>query len=109
MLYRNLKKGQSTMEYLVLVTIVLAALLAMGTYFKRALQGRWKAIVDDFGEQYDPRLADSDMTFRLYANTETRVTTFNTTLNDKEGIWTLREDASNSIETRTGDIEIGSY
>ena len=98
-------KGQSPVEYVILVTIVIGALLAFSNYFKRGLQGRWKLLVDDLGDQYDPRLADENIVYKLLANTETRITTFNVT----GGIWTLREDKSNSIETRTGDIKVGSF
>src|SRR3989338_5093856 len=91
-------RGQSSVEYIALLIVVIGALLAFGSYFKRGLQGHWKLLVDDLGEQYDPRLADTKIEYHLLANTETRITTFNVT----NGIWTLRQDWSNSMETRTG-------
>jgi len=48
------KTGQSTVEYSVLVIIVLGALLATQSYVKRALQGRYKDAADEIGDQYSP-------------------------------------------------------
>jgi len=50
----NKKKGQSTMEYAVLIVIIIAALLAMNQYIKRGLQGRLKSATDDIGDQFSP-------------------------------------------------------
>ena len=48
----NKRKGQSTLEYAVLITIIIAALIAMNQYIKRGLQGRLKSASDDIGDQY---------------------------------------------------------
>jgi len=45
-------KGQSTLEYAVLVIIVIGALLSIQVYIKRGIQGRMKTAADDIGEQY---------------------------------------------------------
>jgi hypothetical protein len=50
----NKKKGQSTMEYAVLIIIIVGALLAVQVYIKRGVQGRMKSSADDIGEQYSP-------------------------------------------------------
>ena len=50
----NKKKGQSTLEYAVLIVIIIAALLAMNQYIKRGLQGRLKSATDDIGDQFSP-------------------------------------------------------
>lgn len=50
----NKKKGQSTLEYAVLITIIIAALLAMNQYIKRGIQGRLKSSTDDVGDQFSP-------------------------------------------------------
>ncbi|MFH0753753.1 MAG: hypothetical protein V2A70_04240 [Candidatus Omnitrophota bacterium] len=46
------KRGQSILEYAVLIVIVIAALLSLQTYIKRGIQGRLKSATDDIGEQY---------------------------------------------------------
>ncbi len=50
------KKGFLSLEYAVLIAIVIAALIAMAFYFKRALSARWRDSGDaiGFGRQYQP-------------------------------------------------------
>jgi len=50
------KKGISTLEYSLLIAVVVAAFLGMQIYFKRALSGSWKSSIDQFsfGRQYGP-------------------------------------------------------
>ena len=47
-------KGQSTLEYAILIIIVIGALLSIQIYIKRGVQGRLKSATDDIGEQYSP-------------------------------------------------------
>jgi len=47
-------KGQSTLEYVILVGFVVSALIAMGVYMKRGFQGRLRESTDQVGEQYSP-------------------------------------------------------
>lgn len=46
-------KGQSTLEYVILTGFVVAALIAMGTYMKRGVQGKLRESTDQVGEQYE--------------------------------------------------------
>lgn len=48
------KKGQSTLEYAILVIIIIGALVAIQTYIKRGVQGRLKSAADDIGDQFSP-------------------------------------------------------
>ena len=48
------KKGQSTLEYAILMIIIIGALLAIQQYIKRAYQGRLKSASDDIGDQFSP-------------------------------------------------------
>lgn len=50
----NKKRGQSTLEYAVLTTVIIAALVSIQTYIKRGVQGRLKSASDDIGDQYSP-------------------------------------------------------
>jgi uncharacterized protein (UPF0333 family) len=45
-------KGQSTLEYVILIGFVVAALIAIGVYMKRGIQGRLKESSDQVGDQY---------------------------------------------------------
>ena len=61
MFMRN-SRGQSTLEYVILVGFVVAALIAMGVYMKRGFQGRFKESTDQVGQQYSPGNTTSNYT-----------------------------------------------
>lgn len=46
------RKAQSTLEYAVIITVVLAGLLAMQKYINRGIQGKLRSSADNIGEQY---------------------------------------------------------
>ncbi len=48
------KRGQSTLEYAVLIIIIIGALLSIQVYIKRGIQGRLKGAADDIGDQFSP-------------------------------------------------------
>jgi Flp pilus assembly pilin Flp len=48
------KRGQSTLEYAVVIAVIVGALLASSVYIKRGIQGRFKQSSDDIGEQFSP-------------------------------------------------------
>src|SRR3989338_440963 len=51
-LNRKRQKGQSTLEYAVLIIIIIGALLSIQVYIKRCIQGRLKGAADDIGDQF---------------------------------------------------------
>ncbi|MBN1870027.1 MAG: hypothetical protein JW847_05575 [Candidatus Omnitrophica bacterium] len=53
-LNRKRQKGQSTLEYAVLIIIIIGALLSIQVYIKRGVQGRLKSATDDIGTQFSP-------------------------------------------------------
>lgn len=46
------KKGQSTLEYAILIIIIIAALLSLNVYIKRGVAGRLRSATDDIGDQF---------------------------------------------------------
>ncbi|OGX27571.1 MAG: hypothetical protein A2787_05505 [Omnitrophica WOR_2 bacterium RIFCSPHIGHO2_01_FULL_48_9] len=46
------KKGQSTLEYAILIIVIIGALLSIQVYIKRGIQGRLKSATDDIGDQF---------------------------------------------------------
>lgn len=48
------KRAQSTLEYGVVIAVIVAALVAMQVYIKRGVQGRLRQASDDVGEQFSP-------------------------------------------------------
>jgi hypothetical protein len=51
---RNTTRGQSTVEYVVVVAVVIAALLASTIYSKRAKMGDLGRATDQVGQQFNP-------------------------------------------------------
>jgi len=45
-------------EYAVLIAVVVAALIVMAVYMKRAFAGGWRSVADGFGfgKQYEPKV-----------------------------------------------------
>lgn len=53
-----INKGQTILEYTIIIAVVVAALLGMRTYYKRSVMGRLRAQADQIGEGsigYSPR------------------------------------------------------
>ncbi len=98
------KRGQSIVEYAVIIVIVMAVFLTMQHYVKRGLQGRWKASVDDLGEQYDPRYVNGHTlyTYESISNSEIY------TVPGSGGYWTNRIDSVQSTEKKTGLMKLGT-
>ena len=91
-LSRN-KKGQNTVEYAVLIGLVVAVAVAMQTYVKRGIQGRFRDASDDYytglksdanwgtvsttavtaldKKQYEPEYLSSQSTQQIKQDTET--------------------------------------
>ena len=69
MFMRLNKKGQSTLEYAVLIVVIIAALIAIQVYLKRGIQGRMRESADQIGEQYSPGYTVSNRVTSTYANT----------------------------------------
>ena len=89
------KQGQSTLEYAILIVIIIAALLSVQVYIKRGIQGRFKSATDDIGDQFSP------------SNTEeTVVTTLKSVTSEtfKDGAST--SNIANEDTTLTVDREI---
>ena len=56
------KKGQSTLEFMVLIAIVVAAIICMQSYVKRSIQGHMRKDADEIGGggYYSPGLTTSN-------------------------------------------------
>ncbi len=99
------KQAQVTIEYVTLVVIVIGGLIAMSIYFKRAMQGRWRSALDNLGEQYDPRFANTDIRHKLYSHSVTKIRA----INADGGWYTSRTDEIVTNELKTGYRSIGAY
>lgn len=92
-------QGQSTLEYVILVGFVVAALIAMGIYMKRGLQGRYRESTDQIGAQYSAGDVTSEFT-----------TTTNVAQNEKVtsgGVVTTA--ISENIQKKTGSETVAPF
>ena len=75
------KRAQSTLEYAILIGVIVAGLIAMQVYLKRGFQGKLKEGADSMGEQFSPGQTTTNYTTNSFTNsTETlsnEVTTTN--------------------------------
>lgn len=67
--YLNQKKGQSTLEYAVLIILIIAALLTFQNYIKRGITGRLKSSTDDIGDQFSPGNTNAVVATRTISHT----------------------------------------
>jgi Flp pilus assembly pilin Flp len=111
------RKGQTILEYTVILIVILGVLITMRQYVKRGIQGRWKSATDDFGEQYDPQSINSNLNYSTQINSLSTVMVVNGSYNVpgsngaislEQGQWTSRVDTSNSLETKTGFTQVGN-
>ncbi|MFH1191180.1 MAG: hypothetical protein V1670_03180 [Candidatus Omnitrophota bacterium] len=49
----NKQKGQSTLEYALIIAVVVAGLFAMQIYMKRGIEGKLRTSSDDIGAQFE--------------------------------------------------------
>lgn len=62
MFIRLNRKGQSTLEYAIIIAVVVAGLLMVQIYIKRSVQGRAREAADDIGNQYSAGLTTGNTT-----------------------------------------------
>lgn len=67
------RKGQSTLEYALIIAVVVAGLLLMQHYVRRGYAGRLKGAADDLGDQYDPTAYSGNFTVRQVSNVRTAI------------------------------------
>ena len=105
------RKGQTILEYTLILIIILGVVIAMKNYVKRGIQGRWKSASDDFGDQYDPQSVNSNINYATQVNSITTVTIgceVMSNITGQQGQWTTRVDTSNTLETKTGFTQVGT-
>ena len=94
-------RGQSLLEYTILIVIIVAAFITMSSYLKRGIQGKWKESLDQLGDQYQPGATNAVTVHRMVSNGETRLQVIpGLSSEGKKGSYTLRSDQQTSRETR---------
>ena len=103
-------KAQSTLEYVILVTIIVAAFVATQAYIKRGFQGRWKETMDSFADQYDPNAINSQVHYSLLSNSDTSIQASPATdsVTGRPGFITNRVDTTSTVESKNVDSTVGA-
>ncbi len=96
MLHKLNKRGQSTLEYALLIGVIVAALIAMQVYMKRGVQGKIRDATDQIGDQYSPGYTTSTVV------TNTQSTTHETLANKVTTSDVVKSQDQNSSEDIAG-------
>ena len=80
-----MRRGQSTIEYILVIGVLAVSLVVMGVYIKRGFQGNIRGLADQTGEQYSP----GHMTININENM---------TLNSNESSNSLTSDGSLMVQ-----------
>ena len=69
-MFRRLSKerAQSTLEYAVLIGVIVAGLIAMQVYLKRGFQGKLREGADSMGEQFSPGYTNYSYSTNSFTN-----------------------------------------
>jgi len=96
MRFRLDKRAQSTLEYALLIGVIVAGLIAMQMYLKRGYQGKLRESTDQIGEQYSPD----------YTTSKTTVTKESTTQETVKDKTTRTEFVEPEKVTQTGEEKV---
>jgi hypothetical protein len=89
-----------------LFVVIALGLLAMTLYMKRALQGKYRGLADEIGEQYAPALMHSHLEIQTNSTTESTVDVSNEGLLNATSI---ANTTTNETVTREGYEEVQGY
>lgn len=108
------KKAQVTVEYAMVAICIVAALLTMQYYIKRAAQGRLREAADSIGGQYDPRHIVSSQTTLTQSGTtiteseQVRESSQKAEEGSIDGVKTTTKTVG-EVNERTGNEELGAF
>ncbi|MGA2775800.1 MAG: hypothetical protein ABSE81_07070 [Candidatus Omnitrophota bacterium] len=69
-----MRRGQATLDYVCLLGILIATLIAMGIYMKRGFQGKYRELGEQIGSQYSPNATVSTLTNQTISDTNSTIT-----------------------------------
>lgn len=104
-----MRRGQSTLEYIVVIGSLAAALIVMGVYMNRGFQGNVRGFADSVGEQFSPESTAVHNTEQTVVSpggaytSQTKTTTnitYGSTITDGESDDTGPDSTSSAQESR---------
>ncbi len=95
------KKAQSTLEYGIIIAVVVGGLIAMQVYVKRGLQGRLRESADSLGDQFSAQHTTSTRTTTMTSNSYTNTTGGANSTTSTSGNQSQAVNASEEVENLT--------
>jgi len=92
------KRAQSTLEYAILIGVIVAGLIAMQVYLKRGFQGKLRESADSMGEQFSPGYTTSNYTTNSFTNSTETLNNEITTTN-----------IQNQVTNRWGNEQVSTF
>ncbi|MBN2097054.1 MAG: hypothetical protein JW714_01095 [Candidatus Omnitrophica bacterium] len=106
----NKNKGQSSLEFALVLICIVGALIAMRIYVVRALQGRFRQAADQIGEQYELGHTHGTLTTTINKQVRNEVES-HVEIGSREGLHGYASRSREFIEhddtTRTGTETVG--
>ncbi|OGX45734.1 MAG: hypothetical protein A3G38_02005 [Omnitrophica WOR_2 bacterium RIFCSPLOWO2_12_FULL_51_8] len=90
-------KAQSTLEYAILIGVIVAGLIATQVYLKRGWQGKLKESADSMGSQFSPGYTLTNYTTKSFSNS-TETTDISGTNTQIHNQWTNRDGNEDTPE-----------
>jgi hypothetical protein len=105
------KNGQTVIEYTFVIVCLIAALLSVQHYVKRAFQGSLRSAADQMGDQYEPGKASDGFTTTLNKRTLTEVRNNEpVSINGRDGYATITTETIMEDRTdRSGTERMGPF
>ncbi len=100
-----MRKAQSTLEYAIVIVVMVAALISMQIYLKRAVQGRIRQTADDLGLQYDPNATTG--TIEITSDSLIQINTTTEEV-DNKSVTTSKTNIIYQTDGRSGSENIGA-
>ena len=101
------RRGQSTLEYALIIVAVVIALVALQRYMRRSIQGRVRASSDQIGNQFDVESGKSTLSTiggqKVATGTDNTVTHESRRLGDDGGGIKSEITKGEVIETKVND------
>jgi Flp pilus assembly pilin Flp len=100
------KKGQSILEYAILMGLIVAVIVAIQVYVKRAYQERLKASADQIGGQFT---ANEDFTIQTIQQTARKAKTIVDLDVEKDKVWSESKIQTNAEYDNWAKTQLGEY
>lgn len=105
----NNKRGQNTMEYAILIGVIVAAAVAMQVYVRRGMQARIKDAVDSSLTQDTSGVFNTSQYVPYYLDTSTLTTQQSTSSEAMAVGGQITRDIQNEFISRKGVTIYGNY